>query len=396
MTGVLMARAPATVLVDASALRTEHRVRGIGRYVRDMLMGLAATRERWRGELRILALNDLSAEAKAASEDLAAVAEEALALPLQNRATLARARRRALQRAALGIGAGLVHETEVLGVPALAAVPRMATCYDLIPLRYPKHYLPNARAVAMEWLRAWHRYSRARRVVAISARTREEVCQMLRIPADRVDAVPTGIDVAAWTRASQAMTGADVRARFGLDLPFFLYVGGADYRKNPRGMFRAVRIASTRAPLTFAWAGALDDNTLGSVRKLAHDEGVGRLVRFLGYVDDESLACLYREALAQLFLSRLEGFGLPVAEAMACGCPSIVARSSGCDDLVGDAGIVVDADDAEAAASAMLELREAPKRRALAARSTERVAGMTREAMALGYVDAYLRSIRSG
>jgi glycosyltransferase involved in cell wall biosynthesis len=127
---------------------------------------------------------------------------------------------------------------------------------------------------------------------------------------------------------------------------------------------------------------------------MARASGVFEGVRFLGYVPDEDLAALYRRAGALLFLSRLEGFGLPVAEAMAASCPSIVARDSGSDEVAGDAGIAVDADDHRAAADAILSLtRFEESRKSLVTKGLARVSIFDRREMARAYVRSYQRAL---
>jgi len=117
-------------------------------------------------------------------------------------------------------------------------------------------------------------------------------------------------------------------------------------------------------------------------------------VRLLGYIADADLVALFHNALAEVFLSRLEGFGLPVVEGMAAGCPVIVARDSGCDEVTGEAGTVVDADDSEAAAGAIVQLATDPDLRAArCAAGRSRASTFARANMARGYVEAYLHAL---
>jgi glycosyltransferase involved in cell wall biosynthesis len=81
-----------------------------------------------------------------------------------------------------------------------------------------------------------------------------------------------------------------------------------------------------------------------------------RRVIFTGYVPDEDLAPLYTEALAFLYLSLYEGFGLPVLEAMQCGIPVVTSDNSSLPEVAGDAGILLDARDQDALCAAMLSL----------------------------------------
>jgi glycosyltransferase involved in cell wall biosynthesis len=240
-------------------------------------------------------------------------------------------------------------------------------------------------------VRDWHRYRMPSRIVAISEKTRSDL-SMLGVAPSRVDVVPTGIHMDQWSPTAQP----DDEARRTKHVPsgtrYLLYVGYCDHRKNVRGMMETLAKARRDEPLELVWAGDLPPPQLAAMKKLAREIGVEDSVRFLGFVADPNLAALYRGATALLFLSRLEGFGLPVAEAMASGCPSIVCRSSGSDDVAGEAGLVVDSDDIPAAADAVLKLcRSAELRANLAKLGLARVGRFDRRAMARGYVESYLR-----
>jgi len=381
-----MAGKKPTVVVDVSPLRTPHRLRGIGRYVHDLLHGLEETRASWADDLRIVAIGMIPpAGPLDVSEDLRAVADRALAAPGIARQALARRRRAFLGMAAARVGADLIHETETMGTPLASRVPRVVTCYDLIPLRFPAEYTSGTLGYHLERLRALRRYRLARRVVALSRRTRDDLIELLHVPGDKIDVAQTGIDLSFWTPAEEAPSSAE---------PYVVYVGGHDYRKNIAGMMQALAEARRTVPVRLVWPGALSEASVVEMKSLAARAGVEGAVEFRGFVDDTTLRSLYRESAGQLFLSRLEGFGLPVAEAMAVGCPSIVSRGSGVDELVADAGIVVDADDARGAGAAIARLVSEPGLRArLTASGKTRVAVFSRAEMARGYVEAYRRAL---
>ena len=106
----------------------------------------------------------------------------------------------------------------------------------------------------------------------------------------------------------------EVRKRYGLEeSSYVLCVGAADWRKNHDGMLEALSMVRKRASdsdVLLVWAARLDLATQLELKRKAWSLGVGDFLRVIGYVSDEELAALYRGAVAQLFPSRAEGFGL--------------------------------------------------------------------------------------
>jgi alpha-1,3-rhamnosyl/mannosyltransferase len=115
----------------------------------------------------------------------------------------------------------------------------------------------------------------------------------------------------------------------------------------------------------------------------------------LGYVPDFELAALYRGAVAQLFVSHAEGFGYPVVEAMACGCPVITSDRSSTAEIAADAALLVDPESPDAIASAILELAASEQERSrFSGRGAARANRFSLERMADGTLEVYRRVIR--
>jgi len=372
------------ILIDATPLRADSGRRGIGRYVRELLHGLVETRDDWRRELRVEAVEDLSvAGGCLVASDLAGVAERAFAARGTRQRGMGLARRFSLGRVASERGAALLHLTEPLGTPLSCPVPCLLTCHDLIALRFPEQYLGGAVARALGRRRERRRYARAGHVVAISETSARDARR--HAGAREVSVIPHGIDLRRF----------ELLPAVGSERPFVLYVGGSDYRKNVEGMLGALALARSSVDVELAWAGWLKPAHARQVRAMARAAGVERHVRLLGFVSDEELVALYRRAAAHLFLSRLEGFGLTVVEAMAAGCPVIVARGSSSDELAGPAGVVVDADDRVAAGAAIVSLiRDHRLRSELAAQGRERARHFERRRMARDYAALYAELCR--
>ena len=147
---------------------------------------------------------------------------------------------------------------------------------------------------------------------------------------------------------------------------FFLSVGTFEPRKNHLGLLEAFVQAAPELPgtaLVIAGApGWLD----APFRERLARSGVKKRVHLMEAVDDHTLSRLYRDALALVYPSLGEGFGLPVAEAMAAGCPVITSNRPPLTEVAGQAACLVDPNDRSELASALVRLaRDASMRRAL-------------------------------
>jgi len=391
------------VLIDVTTLRTGSGHSGIGRYTFDLLCGLASIRSEWCDRLDLVALGALGwRRGWATTRDLRGAAEQAIAARGTEAGGLVVRRRVLLGPACWAARAALLHQTEALGTPVLYRTPRIVTCYDVIPLVMHAEYLGRgprgALRYAARFLRDSVRYRTARRLVAISERSRADVIRVIGVDPTRVDAVTTGIDLSRFSAEVDPERDRAALAAFDLGRrPFALYVGAGDARKNAAGMCAAIALASRSADIELCWAGKLSRGEKQRAVEAARRHGAEDRVRFIGFVADDVLPSLYRTALCHLFVSRLEGFGITVVEAMASGCPVIVGRNSGADELSADAGMTVDPDDAPAAAAHLVELvRDRSLRRSWAAKGLGRAPMFDRAAMARGYVAAYLRTLGAG
>ena len=269
------------VLVDATLLRTVTGFYGMGRFAYDLLHGLEQTRGEWEGRLRIATVTRLALPARFDTrEDLAAAADEAIAergsVDYHHALHL---RRLFLGAAARRAGAGLVHMTQEAGSPIVLRVPRLATCHDIIPLVYPRHYLGGDPDALLPI--AWHRerakrigkdlrrYRRAARVVAISDRSKRDLVELLDVDPARIDVVHNGVDLSRFVDPAPGDDEAR-RARIGVGRrPYVVYVGACDWRKNLPGLFAAVHRARRDVDLDLVWAGRLERHAGRALRRTA-------------------------------------------------------------------------------------------------------------------------------
>jgi glycosyltransferase involved in cell wall biosynthesis len=263
------------------------------------------------------------------------------------------------------------------GGPATACV-----LYDLIPLRFPEHYLKD-RAYAEAYHRKLAAIRGYDRLLAISESTRRDAMGLLGL--DRARVVPIGgaADAGRFGPArGEAPDGATRRAlrRAGVTSRFVLCVAGGDERKNVRGLIEAfARLPeAVRRSHQLVVVCDLPGELAEGYRHLARMRGVDDRLVLTGEVDDATLRVLYQRCAAFAFPSRYEGLGLPILEAMHCGSPVVAGDNSSLPEVVGDAGIIAPADEPAAFAAALLRVLEDPKLAAdLSARGPERAATFT-------------------
>jgi glycosyltransferase involved in cell wall biosynthesis len=336
------------VTFDARHLQTVARVRGIGRYSRNLLAAFARAAPN-DVEWTLLRLQNFPAA-------------DPSPLPPHHDLSTLRFRRPELSMLALDpalLSVELpfsrpdVYHSVQLSLPALRPYRAVITIHDLAPLHWPEHYLrlPHARLG-----HAWE-YSLARRadhVIAVSEATKRDVVERLRVPEERVTVIPEAVD-SAFAPPPREAAQAQVRARFGIGAPYVLYVGQFDPRKNMDGLVSAFARAAERHPdLRLVIAGAL-----GKLAPFLHDAlERGRAPRervvLAGHVSEAELAALYAGAECLLHAALLEGFGLTPLESLAAGTPVVGYRAGAVEEVVGDAGVLVESDQADALGEALL------------------------------------------
>ncbi|MCA9597964.1 MAG: glycosyltransferase family 4 protein [Myxococcales bacterium] len=391
----------ATTLLDLSVLATNTRTRGIGRYVADLALGIARAK-RETTDLRVLGIERLGWVGNSVvTEDLEGAVERLtdLSVPARAHANWAYRVRVSLAAAAQSVAPDLIHTGHPNATPiGDLPCPRVTTCHDLIPLHYPKHYLTwrDGYRVGREKL-DHRRYHSARHVIAVSQTTADDLIGLLRVPAEKVTVVYNGVDLSRWS-SEPGEGDAEVRARYGLsEASYILGVGAANWRKNPVGTIQALARARKSVAdqnLMLVWAARLGSETQRLLVSTARQEGVEDAVRLIGYVPDDELAALYRGAVAQVFVSRAEGFGYPVVEAMATGCPVITSDRSSMAEIAGDAAVLVDPEQTDAIADAIVQLATDPDARfSFAQRGVARAQQFSLEKMARRTLDVYRKVI---
>jgi glycosyltransferase involved in cell wall biosynthesis len=249
---------------------------------------------------------------------------------------------------------GVVDVAHATGlVPCATAVPLVVTVHDVAFLHDPDKFTRHGVSLMRRSLDVVRK--RAQLVICSSTSTMDD-CEAAGLPAERLRLVPLGVDVTAVTTEDVDR----VRRRYLLPERFVLFVGTIEPRKNLRRLVEAMRHPDVPGPLVVAGAAGWGDA----------EEAVGD-AHFLGFVPDGDLAALYAAATVFAYPSEREGFGLPVAEAMAQGTPVVTSAGTSTAEVAGGAAVLVDPFDVDdisrgivEAAGRADELAEAGRRRA--------------------------------
>ena len=253
---------------------------------------------------------------------------------------------RSFERACRGFD--VYHEAGYFPLRTGGKVRTVMTVHDLSLLRFPQwhprervRYAQRYFMDRLPWVDAF---------CAVSEFTRREMIEFLPVDPEKIRVTPLGYDETLFNETDDPEARTFVRDA-GVPEEFILFVGSGDPRKNLDSALAALQAAGISVPLvTVGWSGW-------------HRTG-SRVAVNLGYVSDRVLAQLYRSAQLLVMPSEYEGFGLPVLEAMACGCPVVTSGAEALLEVGGDSVISVpDVSDAHAFGAAIKGLVESPETR---------------------------------
>jgi glycosyltransferase involved in cell wall biosynthesis len=271
------------------------------------------------------------------------------------------------------LGADVAH-VPYWAPPLHLSIPTIVTIHDLIPLLLREYR--GGPLVRFYTALVSTTAQNAALALTDSEASRRDILTHLNLPPERVRAIPLATD--ARYHPDPEPDDAAIRARYSLPDRYVLYLGNIDVRKNVATVLGAYRWAGPAigegCPLVIAGRLPEQDTAFApDPRRLAREQGVaGRFVRFVSPVEEAAKPALYRGAVAFIFPSRYEGFGLPPLEALACGTPVVGSDAASIPEVVGNAGVLLPPDDAEGMASALIQLaiddnfRAEMSRRALA------------------------------
>ena len=228
-------------------------------------------------------------------------------------------------------------------------IPQVVMVHDLRTISHPERSLQSA------YFRAWvpPLLRSSARILTNSIFTAHEIERCTGVPMDKIRVIPLGYD-------DQRFQPDDSSSVDGHH-PYLLHIGQAYPHKNLHRLIKAFAALAHRYPeIRLVLAGKPHPSETPQLQALVRQLGLDAQIEWRPYVAAPELAGLYRGALAFLFPSLWEGFGLPVLEAMACGTPVLTSYGSGTQEVAADAALLVDPLSALSIREGLLQLLEQP------------------------------------
>jgi glycosyltransferase involved in cell wall biosynthesis len=280
-------------------------------------------------------------------------------------------------------------------VPMFAPCPVVVTQYDLMMELFPEYRA--ATRTRLYRVTRWAVRHLARRVICISRTTAGDLRRLWRIDPSRADVIPLGtyfnpVEGLGSNGSSHPADMPDPGSGPTIVSPYNL-----EARKNLTVLLEAVarlRVTEPQLKLVLFGRAGVTPEREEAFRKRVRVLGIEDATVLTGYIQDQQLASLYREATVFVFPSLYEGFGLPVLEAMKTGACVVVRDASAMAEIVGSAGVCVDTRDADQLTRCLEELFRSPERRRdLRQAARVRASLFTVERMARLTFDTYCRAL---
>jgi glycosyltransferase involved in cell wall biosynthesis len=286
----------------------------------------------------------------------------------------------------------LTHPPDILFVPAHTipivrrpSLKTVVTIHDL-GVEFLAEYHKFPQKLYLNWATGYVAKN-ANHLIAVSKSTKKDLTDTLKVSSKRISVVYEGVDTNFFCPQENWKINA-IRSKYGLSKNYFLYVGTIQPRKNLARLIEAfAKMKSRNFDLAIAGnQGWLIEEIMAAPKKFS----IGNKVRFVGFVPSEDLPALYSGAIALAFPSLYEGFGLPILEAFASGCPVLTSNRNAMAEVAGKAALLVNPEEVTDIATGLKKLSAEDKlRNSLTERGFERVKGFSWEKTALETIKVF-------
>ncbi|MGD1151753.1 MAG: glycosyltransferase family 1 protein [Syntrophales bacterium] len=264
------------------------------------------------------------------------------------------------RRFCLKLGIDVLHFPATVIPPQFCSLgfPAVLTFFDMQHEFFPDNF--SASDLTIRRLSYRKAVESVDRIIAPSGFTRQTLVERYGTPEEKISLLPVGVP-GDYARVSKLKI-IGVRRKHGLPENYIFYPANPWPHKNHEFLLRAFKRVISRwsNDLHLVFTGRINGNNT-DIGPLITDLGISARVHELGFVQREDMPTLYSGARMMVFPSRFEGFGMPVLEAMACGCPVAAANSTSIPEVAGGAALLFDPMDEAGMADAILKLLEDPE-----------------------------------
>lgn len=211
----------------------------------------------------------------------------------------------------------------------LPDIPFIITIHDMTHELFPESFNKLDKTIHNKKILA----DKAKRIIAVSEATKRDIIKILKIPESKIDVI---------YHASSISHSKQKKPLTCLPDKYLLYVGKRNTYKNFSFFLKAVNTIKEKINIVCAGGGKFNTSELRLITDLELSNHITQID-----VTDEELSYLYSNALAFIFPSLYEGFGMPILEAFACGCPAVLSKRSSLPEIAEDAALFFDPESAE-------------------------------------------------
>jgi glycosyltransferase involved in cell wall biosynthesis len=211
-------------------------------------------------------------------------------------------------------------------------IPSVVTIHDLIFMRYPEFYKPIDRKIYFKKVK-YACYS-ANKIIAISRQTKHDIETFFHVPPEKVELIYQPVSQVFF----EEQNGTEIRKKYHLPEKFILSVGTLEPRKNQLALLQALQSKEIKVPVVFV--GKQTTSYMAEMNRFIEENEMDSQVKFLSNISEADLAALYQTAILSVYISVFEGFGLPVIESMASGCPVVTSSVSVLPETAGEAAVL--------------------------------------------------------
>lgn len=239
-------------------------------------------------------------------------------------------------------------------LPPIYSAKTVLSVYDLSFLTTPQWVSPQITNLFKPTIT--HSVQKATRIITCSEKSKIDIQNFLNVPGEKISVAYPGIDKAIFYPIEKEEAQNYIKKHYNLKLPFLLFVGTIEERKNIIGLLNIFDKIYKEIPHYLVLIGKKGFKSDEIFSKIQDMESRDRIF-YLDYIRDHSeLRWFYNTADLFVFPSFEEGFGIPPLEAMACGCPVIVSNQGALPEVVGSTGIKIYPDDINTFSNTILEI----------------------------------------